>query len=99
MCSLGRVRRTVYILTGLSPNTGGRVREITVGEKFELESLKLFDPVAQEKTGFHPATIHKQHEQKSPSKITQTTTLYGNQSNSREPRSGLNLHDTETRYS
>jgi hypothetical protein len=75
-------RRTVYILTGISPNSGGRVQEVNVGEQFELESLELFDPVAQEKTGFHPTAIIK-----------------GNQSNSREPRPGLNLHGTETRYS
>jgi hypothetical protein len=52
----------------------GWVRGTAVREQFELKNLKLFDPVAQDKTGFHPATIHKQHEQKSPPKITQTVT-------------------------
>jgi hypothetical protein len=27
---------------------GGRVREITVGERFELDNLELFDPAARE---------------------------------------------------
>jgi hypothetical protein len=30
-----------------------------------LENLKLFYPIAQDKTDFHPATIHRQHNQKS----------------------------------
>jgi hypothetical protein len=73
-----------------------RIQEITAGEQFELESLELFDPVAPEKTSFHPATIHKQHEQKLPPKITQTAALNENQSNSKESRLGLDLHATET---
>jgi hypothetical protein len=52
----------------------GWVRGTAVREQFELKNLELFDPVAQDKTGFHPATMHKQHEQKSPPKITQTVT-------------------------
>jgi hypothetical protein len=29
-------------------------------EQFELRILESFDPMTQDKTGFHPATIHKQ---------------------------------------
>jgi hypothetical protein len=32
---------------------GGRVREIIAGVQFKVENLELFDPAAQEWTGFN----------------------------------------------
>jgi hypothetical protein len=51
---------------------GGRIQKTTTGEQLKLENLDLFDPVAQDKTNFLPATIHKQREQKLPPKYLQT---------------------------
>jgi hypothetical protein len=39
---------------------GGRVREITVGERFELRILEFFDPVTQELYRYLPAIIPTQ---------------------------------------
>jgi hypothetical protein len=41
--------------------SGGRVREITVGEQFEPKILESFDPATQELYRLFPVTIHKQH--------------------------------------
>jgi hypothetical protein len=40
---------------------GGRVREITVRERFEPRNLKSFDPVAHELYRLLHAIIHKQY--------------------------------------
>jgi hypothetical protein len=37
---------------------GGRVQEITVGERFEPKTLKSFDPTTKELCRLLPATIH-----------------------------------------
>jgi hypothetical protein len=37
---------------------GGRIWEITVGERFEPRNLESFDPVTQERYQLLPATIH-----------------------------------------
>jgi hypothetical protein len=40
--------------------TGGRVREITVGERFEPRNLESFDSVTQELYRLLSATIHSE---------------------------------------
>jgi hypothetical protein len=51
-------QNSVCILTGISPNTCGHVRETTAGERFKLRNLESFDPVTQEPHRGSPATIH-----------------------------------------
>jgi hypothetical protein len=52
--------------------TGGRIREVTAGVKFEPQNLESFNPVTQELYQLLPATIHTTDSSKS-IKDTQST--------------------------
>jgi hypothetical protein len=57
-------RRTVYVLTDISPNTGGRFRKITAKKQFVPRNIESFNPVTQELHRLLPAMIHTRTLQK-----------------------------------
>jgi hypothetical protein len=53
-------QKSLQVLTVISPNTLGCVRETTVWERLELRKLKLFNPITWEQYRLLPASIHAQ---------------------------------------
>jgi hypothetical protein len=51
-------RKTVYLLSGISPNTWLACSGNYAGERFRPQILETCDPVAQEQLPASPATIH-----------------------------------------
>jgi hypothetical protein len=67
-----RSKNNLYPHSHFIEHLVGAFEKTTTGEQLKLENLDLFDPVAQDKTDFLPATIHNQREQKLPPKYLQT---------------------------